>query len=58
MGLIHPEGCFDSVRLAEGNESTGEDSMDAEKKTFTKSHPLFLALMSTRKKTSARYESC
>lgn len=34
MGLIHPEGCFDSVRLAEGNESTGEDSMDAEKKNI------------------------
>lgn len=31
MGLIHPEGCCDLVRLAGGNESTGKDSMDAEK---------------------------
>lgn len=57
-GLMQPEGHCNFGAASRGQWKHGGRQHGCTKEIFTKSHPLFSALMSTGRKTSARHESC
>ena len=57
-GLMQPEGCCSFGEASGGQWKHRGRRHGCRKGIFTKSQPLFLALMATGRKTSARHESC